>query len=74
MEFLTDGGFVSNGLLLVVVVGYSLVGLIFGGVWGYERAERKGYERQTAAVRDARRYWEAERQYDRDATFRARTR
>jgi len=74
MEFLTDGGWMSNGVLLFVVVGYTLVGLIIGGILGYERAERKGYELQNAAVRDARRYWEAERKYDRDITFRARTR
>jgi len=60
MEFLTDGGWVSNGVLAFIVVGYTLFGLIVGGALGYERAEKKGYERQRDAVADARRYWEQE--------------
>lgn len=62
MEFLTDGGWVSNGVLAFIVVGYTFVGLVFGAALGYERAERKGYERQRSALADARRYWEQEQE------------
>jgi hypothetical protein len=62
MEFLTDGGWVSNGVLVIIVFGYTLVGLIFGGILGYERAEKKGYERERAAVAYEREYWEREQQ------------
>ena len=52
-EFLTDGGWVSNALLVFIVVGYTAVGLVFGFVWGHERAERKSYDRG----RKAHKYW-----------------
>jgi hypothetical protein len=52
-DILFDGGYVSNLALIIVVVGYSAVGLIFGFVWGYERAERRSHKREDAA----RDYW-----------------
>lgn len=60
MEWLTDGGWVSNAALTIIVVGYTLVGLIIGGIVGYERAEKRGYERARMARAEEREYWERE--------------
>jgi hypothetical protein len=40
-DFLFDGGYISNLALIIIVIGYSVVGLSFGYVWGAERAKRK---------------------------------
>jgi hypothetical protein len=53
IDILFDGGYVSNLALIIVVVGYTFVGLVFGFVWGHERAERKSYARED----EARDYW-----------------
>ena len=53
IDILFDGGYVSNLALIIVVIGYSVVGLVFGFVWGHERAERKSYARQD----NAQAYW-----------------
>lgn len=62
MEFLSDGGWVSNLGVLVLSAGWLAVGLMLGWALGAEREERKGYKRQTEAVRSAWEYWEREQQ------------
>ena len=52
-DILFDGGYVSNLALIIVVVGYTIVGLSFGYVWGSDRAERRSYAREN----EAREYW-----------------
>jgi hypothetical protein len=56
-EFLTDGGWVSNALLVFIVVGYTAVGLVFGFVWGHERAERKSHAREWETAEYWRSYY-----------------
>lgn len=64
MEFLFEGGWVSNLGVLVLSVGWLAVGLMAGWALGAEREERKGYERTKRVVDDALRYhrseWERE--------------
>ena len=43
-DFLFDIGYVTNLALIIVVLGYTFVGLVFGYVWGHERALRRASE------------------------------
>ena len=52
-DFLFDGGWITNAGLLFVTIGYTIVGLGFGYVWGESRAERRSYKRED----EAREYW-----------------
>jgi hypothetical protein len=52
-DILFDGGYVTNLALIIIVLGYSAVGLAFGYVWGSDRATR----RADARVDDAQNYW-----------------
>jgi hypothetical protein len=52
-DFLFATGLINNLALLIIVVGYSVVGIGFGWAWGHERAERKSYARED----EAREYW-----------------
>lgn len=43
-EFLYDGGWISNAGLLIIVIGYTIIGIGFGFAWGelgYEKRERR---------------------------------
>lgn len=40
-DLLFDGGWITNAALLFIVVGYTIVGIAFGYVWGEQRAERR---------------------------------
>lgn len=40
-DFLFDIGYVTNLAVIIIVVGYTIVGLGFGYVWGESRAERR---------------------------------
>lgn len=52
-DILFDGGYVTNLAVLIIVVGYLAVGLAFGYVWGFDRAER----RASARASEAHDYW-----------------
>jgi hypothetical protein len=52
-DILFDGGYVTNLAVLIIVVGYTIVGLSFGYVWGSDRAERRASEREY----ETREYW-----------------
>lgn len=60
MDVLFEGGWVSNLGVLILSVGWLAVGLMAGWTLGAEREERKGYKRQTEAVRSAWEHWERE--------------
>jgi hypothetical protein len=51
MNILMDGGWVSNLGVLIITVGYLVVGLIFGYTYGYDRGARKEYQKQQAMSR-----------------------
>lgn len=53
MDFLYDGGWISNAGLLIIVIGYTIVGIGFGYGWGEQRAERRAARRADAD----RAYW-----------------
>ena len=52
-DILFDGGYVTNLAVLIIVLGYTFVGLAFGYVWGSDRAERRASEREY----ETREYW-----------------
>jgi hypothetical protein len=52
-DILFDGGYVTNLAVLIITVGYLAVGLIFGYVWGSDRAERRAFAREF----ESREYW-----------------
>ena len=52
-EFLMTVYGMNNLALLVLVVGYALCGLIFGFIWGNQRAERLYCE----SIHEEREYW-----------------
>lgn len=45
-DFLFDGGWITNAGLLFIVVGYTLVGFVFGFTYGESRADRRAYARE----------------------------
>lgn len=40
----------THAAIAMIVVGYTLVGLMIGWIVGYSRAEKRGYARERAAV------------------------
>jgi hypothetical protein len=52
-DILFDYGYVTNLVVIILVVGWLAVGLVFGYIWGSERAEKRSYAREDRA----REYW-----------------
>lgn len=49
-DFLSDGGYITNLAAIILSFGWLFVGLAFGYVTGYDKAERQAHERVRAML------------------------
>ncbi len=58
-DFLFQTGLINNLALIIISVGYLVVGLGFGFVTGYDKGDRKGFSEGVGAGKAFERSWNA---------------